>query len=66
MVALKPTQIALNLYLTTTNINQELKRNGWIRPLKLRGRGRPAHCSCYQSVAAQDRAELWLSLLSYD
>ena len=57
MVALKPAQIALELSRSTSTITRELKRNGWIRPVKLRGRGRPAHSGCYQSVAAQDRAQ---------
>ena len=56
MVALKPAQIALELSRSTSTITRELKRNGWIRPVKLRGRGRPAHSGCYQAVAAQDRA----------
>ena len=56
MMALKPAQIALELSRSTSTITRELQRNGWIRPVKLRGRGRPAHSGCYQSVAAQDRA----------
>ena len=39
MVALKPAQIALELSRSTSTIARELKRNGWIRPVKLRGRG---------------------------
>jgi IS30 family transposase len=52
MMALKPAQIALELSRSTSTITRELQRNGWIRPVKLRGRGRPAHSGCYQSVAA--------------
>lgn len=57
MVALKPAQIALELSHSASTITRELKRNGWIRPVKLRGGGRPAHSGCYQSVAAQNRAQ---------
>ena len=39
MVALKPAQIALELSRSTSTITRELKRNGWIRPVKRRGRG---------------------------
>jgi IS30 family transposase len=48
----------LELSRSTSTITRELQRNGWIRPVKLRGRGRPAHSGCYQSVAAQDRDQL--------
>ena len=58
MIALKPTQIALELSRSTSTITRELKRNGWIRQAKLRGRRRPAQSICYQSVVAQDRARV--------
>ena len=57
MMALKPAQIALELSRSTFTITRELKRNGWIRSVKLRGRGWPAHSGGYHCVAAQDRAQ---------
>ena len=56
MVALKPSQIALELSHSTSTIMLELKRNGWFRLVKLRSRGLPAHSSCYKSVVAKDRS----------
>ena len=55
MIALKPTQIALELSRSTSTITRELNRNGWIRPVKLRGRGWPAQSGCFPYVLAQDR-----------
>lgn len=55
IVALKPAHVALELSRSTSTITLELKRNRWIRPVKLRGRGSSAHSGCYQSVATQDR-----------
>ena len=56
MAELKPAQIALELSRSASTITRELKRNGWVPPVKIRSQGRPFVCGGYKAVAAQDRA----------
>ena len=49
MAELKPAQIALELSRSASTITQELKRNGWVPPVKIRSQGRPFVCGGIQS-----------------
>ena len=53
---LKPAQIALELSRSTSNITRELKRNGWVPPVRIRSQGRPFVCGGYKALAAHDHA----------
>lgn len=52
----KPAQIAQELSRSVSTITRELYRNGWIKPVKVRSRGRPPLTGGYQAVCAQSRA----------
>jgi len=53
---LKPAQIAVELFRSTSTIARKLKRNGWVPPVKIRSQGRPFVCGGYKAVVDQDRA----------
>ena len=53
---LKPAQIALELSRSTSTINRELKRNGWVHSVKTSSQGRPFVCGGYKAVVAHNRA----------
>ena len=53
----KPAEIGRELSRPSSTILRELKRNGWVRPLKQKGRGRPALAGGYRALAAQTRAD---------
>jgi transposase, IS30 family len=50
--------IARTVNRAPSSIGRELARNGWVRPLLPRGRGRPAIAGGYRAVQAQQRADL--------
>jgi IS30 family transposase len=52
----KPSQIAQSLGRCSSTITRELRRNGWVRPRKIRFAGRPCLAGGYRAVAAQERA----------
>ena len=53
---LEPAQFALELSRSTSTITRELKRNGWVPPVKIRSQGRSFVCWGYKAVAAHERA----------
>ena len=52
----KPAAIALGLNRSASTLCRELKRNGWVRPQALRGRGRPLLAGGYRADVAHRRA----------
>ena len=52
----KPSQTAQSLGRCSSTITRELRRNGWVRPRKIRFAGRPCLAGGYRAVAAQERA----------
>jgi len=53
----KPSWIAVGLDRSVSTILRELRRNGWVKSMAKRGRGRPAIAGHYRAVLAQHRAE---------
>jgi transposase, IS30 family len=53
----KPAAIAVGLNRSASTISRELHRNGWVRPLPNRGRGRPPIAGGYRAEAAHQRAQ---------
>lgn len=53
----KPAVIAVGLNRSPSTICRELRRNGWIRPMTPRGRGRPPLAGGYRAEGAHRRAQ---------
>ena len=60
-IGLLPAQIAVELDRSTSTVTRELQRNGWVRPVKIKSRGRPSVSGGYSAPIAQARAGLWHS-----
>ena len=52
----KPSWIAVGLGRSVSTVVRELRRNGWVKSVGRRGRGRPAIAGKYRATLAQDRA----------
>jgi IS30 family transposase len=55
-MGLLPAQIAVELDRSTSTVTRELQRNGWVRPVKIKSRGRPSVSGGYSAPIAHARA----------
>ena len=58
---LKSAQVELDLSHANTIITRELKRSGWVPPVKIRTQGLPFVCGGYKAVVAHDRARILIA-----
>ena len=55
-IGLLPAQIAVELDRSTSTVTRELQRNGWVRPVKIKSRGRPSVSGGYSAPIAHAKA----------